>query len=281
MEARRPFDLEHGPLLRARFYRREGGEHALLVVVHHLVADFWSLARLARELSAAYAAAVRGTPVELPEVGATYLDFVRWQRALLEAFLVWDNAYGEIAGDELPRQVRANVVTVRSFSKCYALAGARIGYCIGDRALVAELLQHKDAFNAGAFPQAVALEALARREHFVQLARELSAARARLAAALRALGFEVRPARGNFLLARHPARGAATLQEGLAGRKIAVRRFPGDAVRDYLQITVPPAPGADRLLEAFRDLLGSDAGPPSPPAAGTGGWPAASSGTRR
>jgi histidinol-phosphate aminotransferase len=179
------------------------------------------------------------------------------------SFLVWDNAYGQIAGDEPPRQVRANVVTVRSFSKFYALAGTWVGYCIGDRARVAELLQRKDAFNSGAFSQAVALEALARHEHFVQFARELSDARARLAAALQALGFEVRPPRGSFLLARHPARDATVLQEGLASRKIAVRRFPADAVRDYLRITVPPAPDASRLLEALRNLLGSDAVPAS------------------
>ncbi|WP_164018682.1 pyridoxal phosphate-dependent aminotransferase [Pyxidicoccus trucidator] len=178
------------------------------------------------------------------------------------SFLVWDNAYGEIAGNALPREVRANVVTVRSFSKFYGLAGARVGYCIGDRALVAELLQRKDAFNVGAFPQAVALEALARREHFVQLARQLHDSRERMVTALRALGFEVRPSHGNFVLARHPAREAAALQQGLAGRRIAVRRFPKDAVRNHLRITVPPAPGVDRLLEALQALLGSDGRPP-------------------
>lgn len=180
------------------------------------------------------------------------------------SFLVWDNAYGEIAGDALPREVRANAVIVRSFSKFYGLAGARVGYCIGDRALVTELLQRKDAFNVGAFPQAVALEALARREDFVQLARQLRDSRERMVAALHALGFEVRPSGGNFVLARHPSHEAAALQHGLAGRRIAVRRFPKDAVRNYLRITVPPASGIDRLLEALQALLGSDGREPAP-----------------
>ncbi|WP_224248814.1 pyridoxal phosphate-dependent aminotransferase [Hyalangium gracile] len=177
------------------------------------------------------------------------------------SFLLWDNAYGEIAGEELPRQVRANVVTVRSFSKFYALAGARVGYCVCDRALAAELLQRKDAFNVGAFPQAVALEALARREHFVRFARQLADSRARLVTELQALGFEVRPPRGNFVLARHPEHEATTLQQGLAERRIAVRRFPKEAVRNHLRITVPPAASMDRLLEALQGVLKGTARP--------------------
>ncbi|CAM3296041.1 aminotransferase class I/II-fold pyridoxal phosphate-dependent enzyme [Corallococcus sp. ZKHCc1 1396] len=176
------------------------------------------------------------------------------------AFLVWDNAYGEISGDTLPREVRPNVVTVRSFSKFYALAGARVGYCIGDRALVARMLQRKDAFNVGAFSQAVALEALTRREHFLQLAGELRAARARLVTALEALGFEVRPPRGSFVFAKHATRDAAALHQGLEARRIAVRHFQKDGVRDYLRITVPPAAGMQRLLEALQALLSEASG---------------------
>ena len=55
-EAWRPFDLETGPLLRARIYELAGGERALLLAVHHLVCDFWSLAVMARELGAIYRA---------------------------------------------------------------------------------------------------------------------------------------------------------------------------------------------------------------------------------
>ncbi|WP_240359708.1 non-ribosomal peptide synthetase [Pyxidicoccus trucidator] len=83
-EASRPFDLERGPLLRVRLYPREGGEHALLVVVHHLVADLWSLGQLAGELSVAYPAALRGARGELAEAGASYVDFVHRQRGELE-----------------------------------------------------------------------------------------------------------------------------------------------------------------------------------------------------
>ena len=59
-EAHRPFDLAAGPLLRVSLFRRSPREHILLLVVHHIVADLWSLAVLARELGALYAAESRG-----------------------------------------------------------------------------------------------------------------------------------------------------------------------------------------------------------------------------
>ncbi|MCY1035330.1 amino acid adenylation domain-containing protein [Corallococcus sp. BB11-1] len=83
-EALKPFDLERGPLLRVRLFQRGGGEHALLVVVHHLVADLWSLGQLARELSVAYPAALRGERAELSDAPHSYVDFVRWQRVQWE-----------------------------------------------------------------------------------------------------------------------------------------------------------------------------------------------------
>src|SRR5262249_1602065 len=56
-EAHVPFDLEHGPLLRALLFRRADEEQVLLVVAHHIVIDFWSLATLMRELGDLYRAA--------------------------------------------------------------------------------------------------------------------------------------------------------------------------------------------------------------------------------
>ncbi|XXX81466.1 amino acid adenylation domain-containing protein [Sorangium sp. So ce134] len=83
--ARRPFDLARGPLLRLGLLRLTPFEHALLVTVHHLVADAWSMGVLVRELAALYAAARAGAPLEghLPELPIQYADFVAWQSDLL------------------------------------------------------------------------------------------------------------------------------------------------------------------------------------------------------
>ncbi|HLE83323.1 MAG TPA: condensation domain-containing protein, partial [Thermoanaerobaculia bacterium] len=83
MEARRPFDLEAGPLLRVHLFRRAAEEHVLLLVMHHIVTDFRSLGVLLDELRALYEAAEAGRTAELPPPGASYAEYVRWQEALL------------------------------------------------------------------------------------------------------------------------------------------------------------------------------------------------------
>ncbi|MET4727492.1 amino acid adenylation domain-containing protein/thioester reductase-like protein [Lysobacter enzymogenes] len=75
-----PFDLERGPLLRARLFRLDGDEHVLLLVLHHIVADGWSLGVLMDELSALYAAFAAGHADPLPPLPLQYPDYAVWQR---------------------------------------------------------------------------------------------------------------------------------------------------------------------------------------------------------
>ncbi|HXO41349.1 MAG TPA: amino acid adenylation domain-containing protein, partial [Thermoanaerobaculia bacterium] len=82
-EAHRAFDLGQAPLLRLRLYRRGERDPVLLVVVHHVAADFWSLAVLARELGQLYDAGCAGLPSPLPPVAVAWSDFVAGQREML------------------------------------------------------------------------------------------------------------------------------------------------------------------------------------------------------
>ncbi|HEX8818296.1 MAG TPA: AMP-binding protein, partial [Archangium sp.] len=82
-EAERPFDLRQAPLLRVHVWTRPGGEHVLLLNLHHVVTDFWSLAVLADELGTLYTAARSGTPVALPPLPLTPADHARQQHAAL------------------------------------------------------------------------------------------------------------------------------------------------------------------------------------------------------
>src|SRR5688500_2431017 len=61
-EASAPFDLEHGPLIRGRLVRRAADDHVLLLTMHHIVSDGWSMGVLHRELGALYGAFARGEP---------------------------------------------------------------------------------------------------------------------------------------------------------------------------------------------------------------------------
>ncbi|ACB75251.1 non-ribosomal peptide synthetase [Opitutus terrae] len=82
-EARRPFDLARGPLLRAALLRLADDEHILLLTMHHIVSDGWSMGVLTRELGELYAAATEGRASPLPELSIQYVDFAVWQRGWL------------------------------------------------------------------------------------------------------------------------------------------------------------------------------------------------------
>ncbi|HEU0300401.1 MAG TPA: condensation domain-containing protein, partial [Longimicrobium sp.] len=79
-EAHAPFDLRRGPLVRGRLVRLAEDEHVLLVTMHHIVSDGWSMGVLADELSALYAAFVRGEGDPLPELAVQYAEYAAWQR---------------------------------------------------------------------------------------------------------------------------------------------------------------------------------------------------------
>ncbi len=92
-EARRPFDLARGPLLRAGLLRIDAEEHVLLFNLHHSIADGWSIGVLVREVSAIYEAFRQGRPSPLPALGVQYADFSVWQRGWLSGEVL----QGEIA----------------------------------------------------------------------------------------------------------------------------------------------------------------------------------------
>ncbi|HET7231280.1 MAG TPA: amino acid adenylation domain-containing protein, partial [Longimicrobium sp.] len=91
-EAVRPFDLSRGPLMRGTLLRLDAKDHVLLLTLHHIVSDGWSMEILFRELSALYEALAAGEPSPLPELPVQYADFAVWQRARLR-------------GEELDRQL--------------------------------------------------------------------------------------------------------------------------------------------------------------------------------
>ncbi|MEU5695584.1 amino acid adenylation domain-containing protein [Actinosynnema sp. NPDC020468] len=81
--AAEPFDLESGPLLRARLFSEGARGHVLVVVLHHIAGDAWSLGPLTRDLATAYGARVAGREPEWPPLPVQYRDYTLWQRGLL------------------------------------------------------------------------------------------------------------------------------------------------------------------------------------------------------
>ncbi|MFQ3633438.1 amino acid adenylation domain-containing protein [Roseiflexus sp.] len=84
-EAQTPFDLARAPLLRARLIRLADDDYMLLIVVHHSVADGWSVGIFVNELGRLYAAAIEGQQPVLPDLAIQYADYAAWQRTWLAA----------------------------------------------------------------------------------------------------------------------------------------------------------------------------------------------------
>jgi hypothetical protein len=108
-EVLRPFDLTQAPLIRLQLYVLSNEQHLLLLVVHHTIADGWSLGVFLRELLTFYQAVTGGRPPQAPELSIQYADFAHWQtdqirgRALQPSMAYWEKQLaGELPALELP-----------------------------------------------------------------------------------------------------------------------------------------------------------------------------------
>ena len=136
VEGDRPFDLEQGPILRIKLYRRTAQDYMLALTVHHIAVDFLSLDILINELSTLYATNVGVSPsagdtvyVPLPQGGPQYADYIRWQTEMLaspQGERLWTYWQQELAG-ELPMlnlpidRPRPPVQTYRGASQTFQL----------------------------------------------------------------------------------------------------------------------------------------------------------------
>jgi amino acid adenylation domain-containing protein len=110
--ARQPFDLGGGPLLRAHLVRLDQETHVLLLNMHHIICDGWSLELFYRELAAIYGAFSKGQLSPLPELPAQYADFATGQRQWLQSreaekeMAYWRHQLADLAVLELPVDYR-------------------------------------------------------------------------------------------------------------------------------------------------------------------------------
>jgi len=108
-EAARPFDLNHGPVIRTSLLRLSEQKHILLLTMHHIVSDAWSTVILFREFEQLYESFAKGNYASLPPLAIQYADFAEWQRdwlqggALAEQLSYWKRQLaGVTTGSALP-----------------------------------------------------------------------------------------------------------------------------------------------------------------------------------
>ncbi|QDX79954.1 histidinol-phosphate transaminase [Denitratisoma sp. DHT3] len=180
------------------------------------------------------------------------------------SMVVIDEAYIDFGGTPIPSAValverHPNLLVVQTLSKSRSLAGLRVGFAIGQRALIEGLERVKNSFNSYPLDRLACVGATAAMddvEHFERTRRAVMTSRESLAQDLGGLGFVVLPSAANFLFARHPDRDAAQLAQTLRERGIIVRHFRQPRIDQYLRITVGTDAQCAALTTALREILG-------------------------
>lgn len=175
----------------------------------------------------------------------------------LSGVLVVDEAYVDFAEETaLPLvQECPNVMVLRTLSKGYSLAGLRLGFGIGNPALLSGLFKVKDSYNIDAIACLVGAAAMRDQTYKNACAEKVKASRARLAVDLKQLGFHVWDSQTNFFLTQPPQGNAESIYRALKQRGILVRYFQQPGLDDKLRITVGTEAQNQQLIEALVHLV--------------------------
>jgi histidinol-phosphate aminotransferase len=184
--------------------------------------------------------------------------------------LVIDAAYAEYVEDPtysegidlVDESVAAgvdNVVVLRTFSKIYGLAAMRLGWCYGPLAVIAALNRVRGVFDVSILSQVAGIAAVGDQEHITRARRHNSKWLPKLTAELSALGLEVLPSAGNFVLARFPggADESVAADSYLRDNGIIVRAMAGYGLPEALRITIGTDEQNSALLEVLQGFRSS------------------------
>eukprot|EP00803_Ostreobium_quekettii_P003236 evm.model.scf_359.5 EVM.evm.TU.scf_359.5 scf_359:21867-25380(-) len=183
----------------------------------------------------------------------------------MPVLVVLDEAYIEFANE--PSRIQwvkdcPNLVVMRTFSKCAALAGLRVGYGAFPLDIVEYLWRAKQPYNVSAAAEVAACAALGNQTYLQEVRQALVTERERLYKGLQAISFlEPYPSHSNFILCKVSGNQTAKqLKESLAQRGIMVRYYDKRELQGYIRISVGRAEHTDALLVALNELCGT----PSP-----------------
>ncbi|HWO43278.1 MAG TPA: histidinol-phosphate transaminase [Candidatus Eisenbacteria bacterium] len=173
--------------------------------------------------------------------------------------LAVDEAYIDFAETEaasaLPLVRRLpNLVVLRTFSKSFSLAGARVGLAFACEELINGMLKVKDSYNVNRLSVAAARAALEDLPWMERNVRRIQKSRKALTAGLEQLGYQVYPSHANFVLARKAGHDLASVYERLKAGKILVRYFNAPRLKECLRITVGTAEEIKILLRRLETL---------------------------
>ncbi|KMZ12343.1 Histidinol-phosphate aminotransferase [Candidatus Burkholderia humilis] len=194
-----------------------------------------------------------GRALPLPEIEVLL-------KANPDAPVIIDEAYVDFGAESAVTLIDQylNLLVVQTTSKARSLAGMRIGFAFGDPALIDALTRVKDSFNSYPLDRLAQVGAFASYEDrawFEESCAKVVANREKLAAELKALGFDVVPSATNFVFAKHPAHDAATLAAALKSKQIFVRHFKLPRIDQHLRISIGTPDACDALVATLKEII--------------------------
>lgn len=177
-----------------------------------------------------------------------------------EVIVIIDEAYIDFGGTSalslLPKY--ENLLVVQTFSKSRSLAGARIGYAIGNPKVIKYLNDVKYSFNSYTMDRMtlqLGVEAVKDDTYFKKMLQKVVHTRERIKKELRELGFVFQDSKSNFIFAAHPKYPAEKLFEALKEAGIYVRYFKKPRIDNYLRITIGTDEEMDELLRFLKEYI--------------------------
>ena len=188
------------------------------------------------------------------------LDLLKIVETNPDKIVIVDEAYGEFASASVANRINdyPNLLVVKTFSKAYALAGARCGYALGNKALIEGLKLVKNSMNSytvNALTEAIVIAALSDKKYYAGIIDKINAQREETADSLRELGFEVLPSSSNFIFAKHKVLSGSEIYFQLKENGVLVRHFKGDRISDFVRITIGTHEEMKTLVSEIKKII--------------------------
>ncbi len=177
--------------------------------------------------------------------------------AATDGLVVIDAAYAEFAGTDWSARVgrHHNVMVLRTLSKAFGIAGARVGYAMAHPDLINAIDGIRPPGSISSVSVALGVEALRRQDEMLATVAEITELREKMAGGLASIGFRVLPSQTNFVLCEVGPH-AHTLADQLMGAGLVVRQFPAPGpLANYLRFTVRAAGAQQRLIDQLERLV--------------------------